>query len=252
MDVAAIVTTTGDRPAVLPLAVRSVLAQTRKPDEILVVLDGPPPTSPLLPEDLAARVEVVVTGVRAGVSRGRNLGVEIARSERVAFLDDDDRWKPEHLETCLARSVDLCLASFEKHRDGEAWSEKTPPAVLHPRAFLVSNPGLRGSNIVIRRDTYGRVGGFDEGLPALNDLDFGVRASQLGGLEYRRVRARTVEFHSHTDARLTSRASKAIDEGVRGFWHRWRRLMNDTEADRFAARARALFGIDLGAEHGAG
>jgi glycosyltransferase involved in cell wall biosynthesis len=252
MDVAAIVTTTGNRPGLLPLAIRSVVAQTRRPDEILVVLDGPPPTTPLLPDDLAYHVEVVATGVRAGVSRSRNLGAELARSEYVAFLDDDDKWKPDHLAACLARGVDLCLASFEKHRSGEAWPEKTPPAVLHPRAFLVSNPGLRGSNIVIRRDAYGRIGGFDEGLPALNDLDFGVRASLTDGLEYRRVRARTVEFHSHADPRLTSRSSTAINEGVGGFWRRWRHLMNDTEADRFGDRARLLFGVDLGAEHGAG
>jgi glycosyltransferase involved in cell wall biosynthesis len=84
----------------LAAAVESALAQTVAEHLVIVVDDGGGQV-PKLPED--PRLLVV------GLSRNtavlgvvRNVGIRLARSEFVAFLDDDNTWEPEHLATALA------------------------------------------------------------------------------------------------------------------------------------------------------
>lgn len=81
-------------------AVDSVLAQSTQPDEVIVVDDGSTDGGAEL---LASRVEKygvrVIYQTNAGESSARNKGVEIASSDYIAFLDADDWWLPNHLET---------------------------------------------------------------------------------------------------------------------------------------------------------
>ncbi|HEV2634825.1 MAG TPA: glycosyltransferase family 2 protein [Actinocrinis sp.] len=105
-DRSALVTTvipTYRRPEHLLAAVRSALAQTvdgQPADQfVLVVDDGG--GLPELPAD--PRLAAVSLHRNAGVAGVvRNVGIRLARSEFVAFLDDDNRWEPNHLETALA------------------------------------------------------------------------------------------------------------------------------------------------------
>ncbi|MEW6582696.1 MAG: glycosyltransferase family 2 protein [Actinomycetota bacterium] len=89
---------TYNRAALVVRAVRSVLAQTRPPDEVIVVDDGST-------DDTAARLAGlgddrvrVVSQTNAGAAAARNRGVAEATGDWVAFLDSDDLWVPGHLE----------------------------------------------------------------------------------------------------------------------------------------------------------
>lgn len=88
------------RPETLPAAVRSVLAQTIRDLRVIVVDDGGG-SLPELPDDPRL---VVVSLARNTAVLGvvRNVGIRLADSEFVAFLDDDNEWEPEHLATALA------------------------------------------------------------------------------------------------------------------------------------------------------
>lgn len=91
---------THERPELLLRALRSVLAQTRPPAELVVVVDGDSPEATT--EVLAALGEpslrVIVPGRRLGNAEARNLGVRHARGDWIALLDDDDCWAPSKLE----------------------------------------------------------------------------------------------------------------------------------------------------------
>ena len=89
---------TRDRPALAVRAVRSALGQTYANHEIVVVDDGS--TLPLrLPRDLEdARVRTVRLGTTVGAGGARNAGVQASTGTLLAFLDDDDRWRPRKLE----------------------------------------------------------------------------------------------------------------------------------------------------------
>ena len=80
-------------------ALESIAAQTRPPLEVIVVDDGSPDDSVRLVESLALPFELrVVRQGNAGQSAARNTGIRAARGEFIAFLDQDDIWRPQHLE----------------------------------------------------------------------------------------------------------------------------------------------------------
>jgi glycosyltransferase involved in cell wall biosynthesis len=246
MDVSVIIPTTGQRSDMLLRAVSSVLEQTRSCTQVVVVVDGSLNAAQSVRDALPPVVEVVHTHGETplGVSAARNLGAQEARSSLLAFLDDDDWWLPEHLERNAHSDATLSLGSFLKlNRAGELQAEKRPPATLHPRHFLVCNPGLRGSNLLVSRDFYLEMGGFSVDLPVLNDLDFGIRAAAQGALTYRRDLTPTVVFNNHTGPRLTYGPN--VTAGVQLFWARHQHRMTQLDRDRFKERAYTMWGLTI-------
>jgi glycosyltransferase involved in cell wall biosynthesis len=94
--------TTYNRAAFLPGALESIRAQTRAPDEVLVVDDG---STDDTGDVLAAYADGVrvVTQPNGGRSAARNTAVLEARGELISFLDSDDRWLPDKLEREIPR-----------------------------------------------------------------------------------------------------------------------------------------------------
>lgn len=96
-----------EKPAYLRQAIDSVLAQTVKPDEVVIVKDGPL-TQEL--EDVISEYEksypdlfcIVVSEVNLGLGKALNLGLAHCRNELVARMDTDDIAKPERCEKQLA------------------------------------------------------------------------------------------------------------------------------------------------------
>src|SRR5690606_33250011 len=91
---------TYNRAASLEVAVRSVLAQTHRPAEVIIVDDGSVDGT----AELCASFPEPVRYIRqenAGVSAARNRGLREARGEYVALLDSDDVWHASKLETQL-------------------------------------------------------------------------------------------------------------------------------------------------------
>jgi glycosyltransferase involved in cell wall biosynthesis len=90
---------TRDRPHLILRAIRSALAQTFSPIEVVVVVDGPDiATARSLLEIKDPRLKVVTLPARLGPADARNAGVNEARGAWIAFLDDDDEWLPDKLE----------------------------------------------------------------------------------------------------------------------------------------------------------
>ena len=101
-----------DRPDLVERAVASVLQQTLSAIEIIVVVDGGnPPTIERLESIKDQRLRIVILPKRSGAAAARNVGVLHARSEWVAFLDDDD----EMLRERLARQLATAQASKARY-----------------------------------------------------------------------------------------------------------------------------------------
>lgn len=95
---------TKDRAALCARAVESVLAQTYRDIECIVVDDGSTDgTSAILAERFGDRVRIVRNEVNEGVASARNRAIALARGTYIAFLDSDDEWLPEK----TARQVEL-------------------------------------------------------------------------------------------------------------------------------------------------
>src|SRR4051812_3635959 len=89
-----------NRAHVLLRALASVKAQAAPPKEVIVVDDASSDGTAEVAEAFGARVLKHPTSLGAG--QARNSGIVAAETTWVAFLDSDDEWLPDHLQTVLA------------------------------------------------------------------------------------------------------------------------------------------------------
>jgi len=100
-----VVIPTRNRQDLVGRAVRSVLLQTITDLEVIVVVDGPDPSTVSALEIIRgadARLRVLALPQNLGGSDARNAGINNAKGEWIALLDDDDEWLPQKLEKQLA------------------------------------------------------------------------------------------------------------------------------------------------------
>jgi 6-pyruvoyltetrahydropterin/6-carboxytetrahydropterin synthase len=99
-------------------SVKSVLAQTCRDLELVIVGDGSTDGSPQVLEGLKSDRRVrVVTTPNAGQAAALNLGMSLARGGHVGFIDADDEYDPEHVErlveACESGDLDVAFAGIE-------------------------------------------------------------------------------------------------------------------------------------------
>ena len=173
---------TYNRAALVTEAVASVLAQTYRDFELLVVDDGSTDGTLVALAPLGDEIKVLRREERRGVSAARNLGAKAAAGEWLAFLDSDDLWLPDK----LARQVEYLKA----HPDlvicqtGETWIRNgvrvNPPESCRKVAGNIFLPSLQRclvspSAVMLHRRLFEEMGGFDESLPAAEDYDLWLR-----------------------------------------------------------------------------
>ena len=163
--------------------VRSVQAQTLSDFELIVIDDG---STDGTRERLAAVADSrlqVHTYANGGLPTARNRGIALAAGEFVAFLDADDRWTPDKLETqvaALERRADAGVAyswtRFVDEGGRELYAQR--PVFFEGdvyRQLLVSNFICSGSNILVRRRALEATGGFDCSIKVSEDWEYAVR-----------------------------------------------------------------------------
>jgi glycosyltransferase involved in cell wall biosynthesis len=162
-------------------AVESVLAQTYKDLELIVVDDGSTDETAVELERLGAPISYI-SGPRRGVAAARNLGVSAATGRFLAFLDSDDLWLPEKLAAQLGfmeghPEVSICQTEEIWIRHGARVNPKArhrkPSGDIFRRSLelcLVSP-----SAVMITPALFHTTGGFDEKLPVCEDYDLWLR-----------------------------------------------------------------------------
>lgn len=168
-------------------AVSSVRAQTVKPLEIIVVDDASRDgTAACLDELHAPDLRVIRRSVNGGGSAARNLGMEAARGDWIAFLDADDLWLPDKLERQLA-ALRACESAFcftglwRSNEYGERW--QLPRRGPRPGESLVdfmlkSGHVVQTSTLLVPR-ALGTCR-FREELRRFQDIDFVMQLEAAG------------------------------------------------------------------------
>lgn len=244
----AVIIPTCDRPHLLQRALASVAGQTRKPDEVIVVNDG---SAEITSPSGVSGLSLVENVSYSGASAARNTGASASNADVLAFLDDDDTWDPTYLKTCerilQTRGSNLVLSAFNKvGMNGTRAPEKVPPSRLLASDWLVRNQGLRGSNLFIAHSLFDAVGGFDETLPAMNDMDLAIRLAELPALRYARQHVPLVNFHVHRGQRLSTPGSDPNRTGVLAFLKKHGPRMTEVQRSAFRERVYELWGWDPG------
>jgi hypothetical protein len=203
-----VVVPTYQRRELVKRAVASVLSQTFRDFELIVVDDGSTEGTGEALSRLEDRLRYVWQENR-GVAAARNVGLGLARGSIVAFLDSDSRWLPDHLTTvteALEQHPGAVLAfsppdSRSRPLAGSGRARLSEPL---PR-LLVGNYVGNLSSVAVRRDALREVGGFDERLRLTEDADLWLRLAVRGG-RFVSTSRRTVLRGVSDDSLFASRA----------------------------------------------
>lgn len=193
--VVSVIIPTFNRARTVVGAIDSVLRQTWRSTEVIVVDDGSTDNT----IEVLKAYGNAITYVRqenAGPAAARNRGIRQSQGDLVAFLDSDDAWLTTKLERQItllesaAPEVPCCLCNtLMKTPDGEdessfgiAWLEmrESEGLWLNPAAVLATRFVLFCQAALIRRSFLLQCGGFDERLWLMEDHDLALRLALRG------------------------------------------------------------------------
>jgi glycosyltransferase involved in cell wall biosynthesis len=178
-----------NRAHLIARAISSVLAQSYRRFEIIVVDDA---SSDPLAEALAAiadpRLRCIVHPRNRGAAAARNTGVAAAQGEFVAFLDSDDTWYPEKLAFQIAAMRDQPpdvaghVCAYDCIKDGYGPRQIAPNWLSQPfrRAVLFGCTCGPGTTLLCRCAVFAEIGPLDEELRRLEDWDWLLRLAAKG------------------------------------------------------------------------
>ena len=255
---------TCNRPVFLAnRALPSVAKQTRKPDRLIVVDDSDKKLRPVNQEIVAtAKIDdckiVYLNNYRnPGVGGAWNTALahllvltEKKSDTYVALLDDDDEWAPEYLKECeravLGEKADIAVAGLIRRED----CGKKKLAIVKPYTqslFFEKNPHWQGSNTFAALSAIIRAGAFDENMRSTNDRDLAIRLLDIPSIKWTFINKHLVTHHAeNTHDRLSSIGSSRKKEGLQTFYDKYACRMTDKEREANKARARELFGCEIG------
>lgn len=254
-----VVISTYNRPQMLDRALASVHAQTFSDFEVVVVDDATP--------DIAAMQSVITKWEAKFAERGidlwpyrieensgyqcypKNRGIEKSAGDYIAYLDDDNEWRRDHLATLVGAiesdfSTDMVYSRIHYVVDDEAARQKLAEAFngVIPEGDTVGtewNPQKLGeknyidtSTVLHSKGAFWRMVresgyGWDESLRRFGDWNFVWRWA-VHGLNARLVDAVTVDYHWHAESLQLTRP--VVEQPMTFNYAQWMQVRKDTDA----------------------
>jgi glycosyltransferase involved in cell wall biosynthesis len=196
-------------------AVESILKQTFRDFELILIDDGSKDGSPAILKALADRDSRIrlITRENKGLTRTLNQAISLARAPLVARMDADDVSMPDRFEiqtaylgahpecVCVGSRVDLIdpLGSVFRTSDHKLTHEEIDAGLLKGIGWSIVHPVA-----MMRRDAIAKIGGYREQFETSQDLDLFLRLAEVGKLanlpdvllQYRQ-HFESVAFHKH-------------------------------------------------------
>jgi len=222
---------TCNRPELLETAIGSVLDQTYENFEVIVVNDGGPDVSRTIEKFDDPRLSYINNQGNMGPSGARNVGINASHGSLIAYLDDDDRYYPTHLET-LAQTLESSQAqvaytdsySVFMVREGDRWRRKKKEVIYSEdfnRDILLADNYIPIICMMHSAELFVDVGAFDENLRHLEDWDLLIRMAMQ--CDFKHIGEITCEVshrmngsHTADNRRDDILATKAINEKYDG------------------------------------
>jgi len=206
--------TTHNRADLLPRALKSVLAQTYQPIEIIVVDDASEDNTEKVIRKFQKKHDIryIKNETSQGPAKTRNIGIEAATGKFIAGLDDDDEWHPERIaEMVGAYSDEYAFVTTDttmRFPNGKAvWRKKKN---IDLQTLLFTNQV--GNQVLVRRDRMLKVGGFDTEMTAVEDYDLWVRLCAAYGTVRNVQKSLQTIYMDHQKERVTDREFKGYVE----------------------------------------
>jgi glycosyltransferase involved in cell wall biosynthesis len=185
-----VILTTYNRAHIVSKSLQSVLTQTYRNFEAIVIDDNSTDNTKEIITNIAckdSRVKYFRNNENKGPAGARNVGINLAKGEFIAFADDDDEWFPNKLEKqvnllqTLPENFAVVYSGFYKI----IGTEKTyiPPKNIYPKEGSILSSLLKGNfvgtpSILVRKSALLDVGLFDEKLLMFEDWELVIRLSK--------------------------------------------------------------------------
>ena len=255
MEIIAIITTK-NRTELFARALQSVLSQTRRADEIIVVTDSTNENK-AIEKRLIENSGVTILDDKNAHNYAGSLNTAIHyilqknlfsqkdyKNTYVAFLDDDDIWLNTYLEKAekSLRGEDFLVSGLIYCNEDGA-KRLSIPQILSVDSFLKGNPHIQGSNTFVKLDILLKAGLFDENMSSTTDRDIFTRIMLLHPT-YAVINEYLVEVNAYNDRERITNGKAKKAEGLRKFYYKYNGYMADDVKQAFFERAKKLFDVD--------
>lgn len=218
---------THNRADLLPRAVTSVLDQSYRHLELIIIDDASSDDTPDVMQRLASqdqRIRTIRNEIGVDAPQARNVALGVARGEFVAFLDDDDEWLPNKLELQLPLAAKYAVVGclYNKNRRPstlpEADTDNIPVRIKSLEEFHFDNRGFCPGAMLSRMEYVRSVGGFDKDLAGPEGMDLFMKlVGRYGEAAYIPLPLHIYHTHeSHGKPRITT-GDKLLSGAIREF-----------------------------------
>jgi glycosyltransferase involved in cell wall biosynthesis len=220
-----VIITTFNRDKFLKRAFNSVINQSEKPKEIIIINNGNfkyKSNDFIYNKNFKIKLIIINNKKNLFPAKARNLGAGIAKHKYVCFLDDDDKWEINYLKEAMnilkKKKPDLILSKIFIGK--KIFKD---PTNFSLNDILIKNPGVTGSNIIINKKTFFQLNGYDSNLEPSEDKSIVIEAL----IKNKRIiiSKKKVFFSNHNQTRLTTNNLK-LSIGVKNFYKKYNNLMS--------------------------
>ncbi|MGA1846382.1 glycosyltransferase family 2 protein [Deferribacter abyssi] len=185
-----------NRITVLKDAIESVLCQTFKNVEIIIVDDGSSVDIAIAIKPYRNLVKYVRFENNKGVSAARNVGIRLAKGEYIAFLDSDDIWLPFKLERQISfmkqNNFNVCHTDEFWYKNGVFINQGKKHKKFGGKILtkILDHCRISPSSFIAKKEVFNKAGIFNESLPIAEDYDLWLRVAlfyQIGFLNLKTI-----------------------------------------------------------------
>jgi glycosyltransferase involved in cell wall biosynthesis len=184
MPAVSVIIPTFNRSEKVVRAVKSVLNQSFKDFELVVVDDGSTDDTQKRLRKFESLIRHVRQPTNRGVSAARNRGIESSTAPWIAFLDSDDYWLEEklavqmefvkqHPATVACQTEEIWIRRGRRVNPKRRHQKPSGDIFMESLELCLVSP----SSVMIKRSVLDEIGFFDETLPAAEDYDLWLRIS---------------------------------------------------------------------------
>lgn len=229
-----VVIPTHNRSTLLSRALESVLNQTFKDVEIIIVSDGSTDNTDEIVGDYQKKhgnIKFIEINPGKGANNARNKGIEASKGDYIAFLDDDDEWEPEKLEYQMNvfnsdDSVGLVYTGIKViyvKEDITYYSMSGYKGDLSKEILLKNVIGATPS-VMVRKAVLEKSGYFDYDMPAKQDYDLWIRICQISKVGF--VDKPLVNYYNYSGEKQISLSTEKHEKAIEIIDSKYQDLFN--------------------------
>ena len=225
MLISVVIPTLNTRPQFLKEALNSIEKQSYLPSEVIIVNNG---IEDLKLPETSLNIRQFKIVFKSGVAQARNFGASMSKGNYIAFLDDDDLWGQDYLKN-MKKQIDMkqpdCLiGKLDQFLNDKIQPYKNAHGKINKDIILRLNPGITGSSVVINKNIFLSIGGYNTKLPPSEDksliLELINRDLKIATVPESQAIIRQSEIE-----RLTTN-NNTLYEGIYQFYRTYKNQMN--------------------------